>query len=89
MYISEKIVSAPCDFNSRFVTNLVHSLLEMKSSPYIATIDKVVNAKSILGLLSADIRKGTDICLQIIDAYSKEKADKCLIELTEAIFGDM
>jgi phosphotransferase system HPr-like phosphotransfer protein len=89
MYIAEKVVSAPCDFNSRFVANFVHSILEMKSFPYIATLDKIVNAKSILGLLSADIKKTDDICLQVLDNYSQEEAEKCLAKLIKAIFGDV
>lgn len=78
MCIAEKVISAPCDFNSRFVANFVQSVVGIKSTPYIATIERNVNAKSILGLLSADIKQGNDICIQTVDNYNQEQADKDL-----------
>lgn len=86
MFIAEKVISAPCDFNSRFVANLVQSMVGMKSTPYIATLEKNVNAKSILGLLSADIKKGNDICVQVIDNYKQEQADEDLEYIIKLIY---
>lgn len=86
MFIAEKVISAPCDFNSRFVANLVQSIVGIKSTPYIATLEKNVNAKSILGLLSADIKKGNDICVQVIDNYKQEQADEDLEYIIKLIY---
>lgn len=88
MFISQKTISAPCDFNSRFVTNLVQSIVAMKSAPYIATIDRNINAKSILGLLSAGIKQDDDICIQVIDNHSQEQTEEDLDLMLKLILGD-
>lgn len=73
MFITSKTISSPCDFNSKFVRNFVGAIVAMKSTPYIATIDRNINAKSILGLLSADIKKGDDIYIQCVDNYDEQQ----------------
>jgi phosphotransferase system HPr-like phosphotransfer protein len=87
MYISEKTIISPCDFESRFVRNLAQNIVDMKSTPYIATMDKTINAKSILGMLSADIKKDDNICIQVIHNGSQEQADNDLSYIMELICG--
>lgn len=91
MFVTSKTISAPCDFNSKFVANFVSTIVAMKSAPYISTFDKNINAKSILGLLSADIKKGDNIRIQCVDNYDKQRTkddlDIILNLMSESIGG--
>ena len=57
------------DITGRRAANFVHAVTSKPYNIWIVTKDKQVNAKSILGLLSADIRKG-DVVTIVID-YNK------------------
>lgn len=89
MFIAETTMTAPVDFASRFVGNFTQNIVALKSSPYISTIDKNINAKSILGLLSADIRKGDIIRIQTISNASYEQAESDLNLITELINNEI
>ena len=54
------------DITGRRAANFVHFVTSKPYNIWIVTKDKQVNAKSILGLLSADIRKG-DVVTIVID----------------------
>ena len=54
------------DITGRRATNFVHAVTSKPYNIWIVTKDKQVNAKSILGLLSADICKG-DVITIVID----------------------
>ena len=54
------------DITGRRAANFVHAVTSKPYNIWIVTEDKQVNAKSILGLLSADIRKG-DVVTIVID----------------------
>lgn len=88
MFLSEKVISAPCGFTPRFVTDFVQSIVAMKSHPYISTLDKNINAKSILGLLSANIKTGDSICVQVVNNCSKKQAEEDLSYILKLILGD-
>lgn len=89
MFIAETTMTAPVDFTSRFVGNFTQNIVALKSSPYISTIDKNVGAKSILGLLSADIRKGDTIRIQTISNTSHEQAESDLKLIAELINNEI
>ena len=71
MFSSSKSITVNYDFNKRFVSNLVELLNKINSNINIANIDRRVNAKSILGLLSLAIKKN-DVKLSDIEALLKE-----------------
>ena len=54
------------DITGRRAANFVHAVTSKPYNIWIVTKDKQVNAKSIIGLLSADIRKG-DVVTIVID----------------------
>ena len=54
------------DITGRKAANFVYAVTSKPCNIWIITKDKQVNAKSILGLLSADIRKG-DVVTIVID----------------------
>ena len=89
MFNAETTMTAPVDFGSRFVGNFTQNIVALKSSPYISTIEKNVSAKSILGLLSADIRKGDTIRIQTINSTSYEQAESDLKLITELINNEI
>lgn len=53
------------DINGRQAANFVHKVTSKAYNIWFITKDKQVNAKSILGLLSADIRKGDRLTIEI------------------------
>lgn len=85
MFIAETTMLAPMDFNSRVVGNLVQSIVALKSTPYVSTTDRNINAKSIIGLLSADIKKNDKINIRTINTKDYEQAKSDLDFVVELI----
>lgn len=63
---------AEMDILSCYAANLVISLQDINSSIYIINKNKKVNGKSLVGLLSGQIRQG-DIFTVIIDNNKEQK----------------
>lgn len=85
MFIAETTMLAPMDFKSRVVGNLVQSIVALKSTPYISTIARNINAKSMIGLLSADIKKNDKINIRTINTKDYEQAKSDLDFVVELI----
>ena len=85
IYFAETTITAPVNFTSRFVGNFTQGIVTLKSTPYISTTDKNVNAKSVLGLLSADIRKGNILKIQTMNSHSCEQSKLDLEIVTKLI----
>lgn len=88
MYIASISIIAPCDFTSKYVSHIVGNLPISKSAFYIATLDRQIKADSMLGLLSANIKKNDTICLQVASNDSQEQVDTDLQEFIK-IVGDI
>lgn len=58
MEMSKVDIKIPCDIIGRNAHRLVYNLQEFKSSVYFMTEGRRINAKSLLGLLSANIKAG-------------------------------
>ena len=60
MFSSSEIITADKDFSERFVKNFVEKIKNIRPLVYIETTnkDRRVNAKSVLGILSLQIKKG-------------------------------
>lgn len=58
MEMSKVDIKIPCDIIGRNAHRLVYKLQEFKSSVYFMTEGRRINAKSLLGLLSASIKAG-------------------------------
>lgn len=89
MFVSQRTILSPYDFTSKTTSRFVSGILTIKSALYIATSDKNVSAKSILGLLVADIKKGDAICVQSSNNQSQEQADDDLKMVLKTLQGDM
>lgn len=88
MYIAYKSIIAPHDFDSKYTSRVIGNLPISKSSFYIVTIDKNIKTDSMLGLLSANIKKNDTICLRVVNDYSQEEADSDLQKFL-CIVGDI
>lgn len=85
MFSLSKSIISNCDFDKRFVSNLVEYLNKINSNVCITTIDRRVNAKSVLGLLSLSIKRDDVIRIDILSSDSVEKAQEDLYKVLELI----
>lgn len=85
MFTSEKSITVKRDFTERFIKNFVFALSKINSDVNISNVDRRVNAKSILGLLSLNIKKNDVIRIDIHSSESTEKAQNDLHKVLELI----
>ena len=87
MYTQEITVNNEVGLHARPATFFIQKANEFKSGIWVEKEDRRVNAKSLLGVLSLGIVKGTKITL-IADGSDEEDAVKALVELVEDNFGE-
>ena len=80
-------IFSPKSLHARPATFFIQKANEFKSGIWVEKEDRRVNAKSLLGVLSLGIVKGTKITL-IADGSDEEDAVKALVELVEDNFGE-
>ena len=73
--------------HARPETFFIQRANEFKSSIWVEKDERRVNAKSLLGVLSLGIVKGTSISI-IADGSDEEEAVKTLVELIESNFSE-
>lgn len=82
MYSKEVTVTNSVGLHARPATFFIQKSNEFKSSIWVEKGDRRINAKSLLGILSLGIIKGTDIKI-IADGVDEEAAVSSLINLIE------
>ena len=87
MYVKEAIINNQVGLHARPATFFIQKANEFKSSIWIEREERRVNAKSLLGVLSLGIVKGTTITLIADGADEKEAVDK-LAELIASNFAE-
>ena len=87
MYMKETTVNNQVGLHARPATFFIQKANEFKSSIWVEKDDRRVNAKSLLGVLSLGIVKGTTINL-IADGPDEEAAIKALVELIDSEFTE-
>ena len=87
MYMKETTVNNQVGLHARPATFFVQKANEFKSSIWVEKDDRRVNAKSLLGVLSLGIVKGTAINL-IADGPDEEAAINALVELINSEFAE-
>ncbi len=87
MYIKEAVVNNQVGLHARPATFFIQKANEYKSSIWIEKEERRVNAKSLLGVLSLGIVKGTTITL-IADGTDEETAVNALVELISSNFSE-
>ena len=87
MYIKEAVVNNQVGLHARPATFFIQKANEYKSSIWIEKEERRVNAKSLLGVLSLGIVKGTAITL-IADGTDEETAVNALGDLISSNFSE-
>ena len=87
MVSNEVTVKNSVGLHARPATFFIQRANEFKSSGWVEKDERRVNAKSLLGVLSLGIVKGTKISI-IADGNDEEEAVKTLIELIESNFSE-
>lgn len=87
MYIKEAVVNNQVGLHARPATFFIQKANEFKSSIWVEKDERRVNAKSLLGVLSLGIVKGTAINL-IADGPDEKEAVEALIELISSNFSE-
>ena len=87
MFAKEVEVKNSVGLHARPATFFIQKANEYKSSIWVEKEERRVNAKSLLGVLSLGIVKGTKISI-IADGSDEEEAVRTLIELIESDFSE-
>ena len=87
MFVKDVQVQNQVGLHARPATFFIQKANEYKSSIWVEKDERRVNAKSLLGVLSLGIVKGTSINL-IADGPDEKEAVEALIELISSNFAE-
>ena len=87
MYIKQATVNNQVGLHARPATFFIQKANEFKSTIYIEKDERKVNAKSLLGVLSLGIKKGSNIVISA-EGSDEEEAVKALCALIISNFGE-
>ena len=87
MISKEVVINNQVGLHARPATFFIQKANEFKSSIWVEKEDRRVNAKSLLGVLSLGIVKGTTVTL-IADGTDEEEAISTLSELIDSDFSE-
>lgn len=87
MYTQEITVQNEVGLHARPATYFIQKANEFKSCIWVEKEERRVNAKSLLGVLSLGIVKGTNIAL-IADGSDEKEAVDALVSLIQNNFGE-
>ena len=87
MISKEVVINNQVGLHARPATFFIQKANEFKSSIWVEKEDRRVNAKSLLGVLSLGIVKGTMVTL-IADGADEEEAISTLSELIDSDFSE-
>ena len=87
MFSKEVVVQNQVGLHARPATFFIQKANEFKSSIWVEKDERKVNAKSLLGVLSLGITKGTSI-LVMADGTDEQEAVTTLVNLIASNFTD-
>lgn len=87
MFMKEAVVNNQVGLHARPATFFIQKANEFKSSIWVEKDERRVNAKSLLGVLSLGIVKGTSIAL-IGEGPDEEAAVNALADLIHSDFSE-
>ncbi len=87
MYMKEVTINNQVGLHARPATFFIQKANEFKSSIWVEKEERRVNAKSLLGVLSLGIVKGTTVSL-IADGADEQMAVEKLAELVNSDFAE-
>ena len=82
------VVQNEVGLHARPATFFIQRANEFKSSIWVVKDERKVNAKSLLGVLSLGITRGTTVSL-VADGNDEEEALNSLVELISSEFADI
>ena len=88
MVIKDIVVQNEVGLHARPATFFIQRANVFKSSIWVVKDERKVNAKSLLGVLSLGITRGTEVSL-VADGNDEEEALASLIELISSDFADI
>ncbi len=88
MVIKDIVVQNEVGLHARPATFFIQRANEFKSSIWVVKDERKVNAKSLLGVLSLGITRGTEVSL-VADGNDEEEALASLIQLISSEFEDI
>ena len=87
MFVKDVVVQNQVGLHARPATFFIQKANEFKSGIWVEKEDRRVNAKSLLGVLSLGVVKGTTITL-IADGSDEKAAVEALAALVNENFGE-
>ncbi|MDY3930033.1 MAG: HPr family phosphocarrier protein [Clostridia bacterium] len=87
MFSKEVVVQNQVGLHARPATFFIQKANEFKSSVWVEKDERKVNAKSLLGVLSLGITKGTSIVI-IADGTDEQEAVATLVNLIASNFTE-
>lgn len=87
MYSKDAIVNNPVGLHARPATFFIQKANEFKSAIWVEKDERKVNAKSLLGVLSLGIIKGTEIKI-IADGSDEKEAVEALQKMISSDFSE-
>ncbi|MDK2801007.1 MAG: phosphocarrier protein HPr [Clostridiales bacterium] len=87
MISKEVVVQNQVGLHARPATFFIQKANEFKSSIWVEKDERKVNAKSLLGVLSLGISKGTKITI-IADGTDEEEAVNAMVNLINSNFSE-
>ncbi|MBE7029823.1 MAG: HPr family phosphocarrier protein [Ruminococcaceae bacterium] len=87
MFSKEVTVQNQVGLHARPATFFIQKANEFKSSIWVSKDERKVNAKSLLGVLSLGITRGTSITI-MADGADQEEAVEKLVELVSSNFAE-
>ncbi len=87
MYSREVVLQNQVGLHARPATFFIQKANEFKSSIWVEKEERKVNAKSLLGVLSLGIARGTGIVI-IADGVDEKQAVDALVELIDSNFSE-
>ena len=87
MYSREVVVQHELGIHARPASKFIQKANEYKSTVWIIKEDRKMNAKSLLGVLSLGVARGTNITI-IAEGSDEELAVNALVELVNSNFPE-
>lgn len=88
MFTTKKTIIANKDITPRFAKNFVAEVTHIKSNLYFVVSDREINAKSILGIISVNIKNGDKFEVCVNNSISQECTENDINKVIELLMGD-
>ena len=88
MFTAKRTITANKDITPRFIKNFVANITNIKSNLYFVVDGREINAKSILGIISVNIKNGDEFEVYINNSISQEYAENDMNKVIERLMGD-